>query len=55
MQVRKGEAQQLYTKRNKTILEAKAAHPERWRKGKTRIYALPSVTAFYRPVEKAVC
>ncbi|WP_081468751.1 integrase core domain-containing protein [Sphaerochaeta pleomorpha] len=55
IQVRKGEAQQLYSERNKTIIEAKAAHPERWRKGKTRTYALPAVTAFYRPAEKAVC
>jgi hypothetical protein len=45
----------VYTERNKTILEAKVVHLERWRKGKTRLYALPSVTAFYRPVEKAGC
>jgi hypothetical protein len=27
----------------------------RGRKGKTRTYALPSITAFYHPAEKAVC
>jgi len=52
MQVRTGEAMMVYSKRNTTLELARAAHPERWVQNKTRVYSLPSITAFYRPLRK---
>jgi len=53
MQVRTGEALALYSKRNNTLALAHATHPDRWIKNKVRVYSLPSVKAFYRPINKA--
>lgn len=52
MQVRTGEASMIYAIRNRTISLAREAHPERWIKGKSRVYSLPPVHAFYRPLQK---
>lgn len=50
MQVRTGKAEELFSQRNKTILEAKERNPQRWRTDKIRKYALPEVKTTYRPV-----
>ena len=50
MQVRTGEAEELFIERNKTILAARKRNPLRWSTNKTRKYQLPAVKAIYRPV-----
>lgn len=54
MQVRTGKAADLFSKRNKTITEARERNPLRWKDEKTRIYALPVVKTTYRPLRKVV-
>lgn len=54
MQTRRGETKQLFSKRNKTILEARQRNPLRWSTGITRVYALPTVKTMYRPLKKVV-
>lgn len=52
-QRRTGAADEIYARRNKTLLEAKKANPLRWRLKKTMTYGASSVLAFYRPFAKA--
>jgi putative transposase len=53
-QRRTGEADAIYERRNRTIVEARRRSPQRWRQKKAMIYGAPPVKAFYRPFKKAV-
>ncbi len=52
MQARNGETEDLFSKRNKTILAARERNPLRWSTDRTRTYALPEVKTTYRPLKE---
>jgi putative transposase len=52
MQRRTGTADPIYEMRNRTIAEAKARNPSRWRTGKTRSYKSLPVLTVYRPIQQ---
>lgn len=54
MQARNGEAEELFSERNMTILAARERNPLRWSTDRTRTYALPEVKIMYRPLKEEV-
>jgi len=50
MQARTGEAEELFTERNETILAARERTPLRWSTDRTRKYELQVVKTTYRPL-----
>ena len=51
-QRRTGESEELYNKRNETLLLARSANPDRWRNGKVKEYGSLPVKTVYRPLSK---
>jgi transposase InsO family protein len=51
-QMRSGEAQKIFQKRNETISEARSKNPLRWRMSKNMSYKALTVEALYRPLNK---
>ena len=54
MQARTGEAEELFSERNETILAARERNPLRWSTDRTRKYELPVVKTTYRPLKVEV-